>query len=160
METVIRVALIYVFILLVLRLLGKRELSQLSPMELVLLILIPELVSQALVREDFSMTNAIIAVTTLASLVFVTSVLAYRFPRFGELIEGKPSMLVTRGKLVNDTMGRERIPPDEIAAEMRKAGIERLDEVKWGILESGGRIAFIAYRDDERHRPREEERLE
>src|SRR5690606_34244932 len=107
----------------------------LSPLELVLLLLIPELVAQALVREDFSMTNAVIAVTTLTSLVFITSVVAYKFKRLGEVIEGKPSLLVRQGETIAATMDRERIPAEEIVAEMRKAGIERLGEVKWAVLE-------------------------
>src|SRR5690606_8352427 len=97
METVLRVLFIYVLLLAVLRVMGKRELSQLTPLELVMLLLIPEFVAQGVIREDFSITNAVIAVTTLTSLVFVTSVLGYRFRRFGELIEGKPSLLVERG---------------------------------------------------------------
>ena len=71
METVIRIGVIYIFLLVLLRVMGKRELGQLAPMELVLLILIPELVAQGIVGEDFSLTNAVIAVTTLTSLVFL-----------------------------------------------------------------------------------------
>lgn len=158
METVLRVAFVYVFILAVLRVLGKRELSQLAPMELVMLILIPELVSQALVGEDFSMTNAVVAVTTLAALVFATSALAYKYKRFGEIVEGKPSLLVERGTPVGETMDQERIPADELAAEMRKAGIERLEDVKWAVLETGGRISFVGYGPND-ERPPEEERV-
>lgn len=146
METVLRVAFFYVFILVVLRIVGKRELSQLSPFELIMLLLIPELVAQALVRDDFSMTNAVIAVATLMALVFVTSALVYRFRRFGALVEGKPSLLVKHGRPIADTMDRERISSDEIAAEMRKAGIERLDQVKWAVLEADGKIAVIGFR--------------
>lgn len=157
METVLRVGFFYLLILLLLRLLGKRELSELSPFELIMLLLIPELVSQALVREDFSMTNAVIAITTLMSLVFITSALAYRFPRFGRLIEGKPSLLVERGKTVQETMDRERISPEELAAEMRKAGIERLDLVKWAVLETDGKIAIIGHHAG--HTPPDEKRI-
>ena len=145
METVVRVALIYVLILVVLRVMGKRELSQLAPMELVMLLLIPELVSQALVREDFSMTNAIIAVTTLTSLVWTTSALVHRFEKVGRLVEGSPSLLVEKGEPVRETMDLERVPVDELAAEMRKAGIERFEDVKWAVLETGGRISFVGY---------------
>jgi len=157
METVIRVGFVYVFILAVLRVMGKREISQLTPLELVMLILIPELVAQALIREDFSMTNAVIAVTTLMSLVYLTSLLSYKFKRFGEMVEGKPSLLVDRGEPVRETMDRERIPPDELAAEMRKAGIAGLDHVKWAVLEPGGRIAFIQYDPADLRPPEDEE---
>lgn len=159
METVLRVGFIYLFLLAVLRVMGKRELSQLSPMELVMLILIPELVAQGLVREDFSMTNAVVAVTTLVSLVFITSALAYRFKRFEKLVEGSPSLLVEDGRLIGEALDRERIPSEEIAAEMRKAGIERLDQVKWVVLEAGGKISVIGYEPQDSQPPPEEERI-
>jgi len=158
-ETVVRVAFVYLFILAMLRVMGKRELSQLSPLELIMLILIPELVAQSLVREDFSMTNAIIAVTTLMSLVFATSALAYRFPTFARLVEGTPAVLVEDGRLIGDTLDRERLPPEEIAAEMRKAGIERLEDVKWAVLETGGDIAIIDVRRDVRRRAPDTDRV-
>lgn len=158
METVLRVALIYVLILVSLRVMGKRELSQLAPMELVMLLLIPELVAQALVREDFSMTNAVVAMATLTSLVWITSALVYRFKRFGQLVEGSPALLVQKGEPVSETMDLERVPPDELVAEMREAGIEKLEDVKWAVLETGGRISFVAYRPDDKRPPPEEER--
>lgn len=160
METVLRIGFVYVFILVLLRVMGKREVSQLTPTELVMLLLIPEIMSQALVREDFSMTNAVIGVTTLMSLVFLTSMLAYKFKRFEEVVEGKPSLLVEKGEPVRETMDRERIAVEEIAAEMRKAGIERLEDVKWAVLETGGRVAVIGYEpDDVQPPPREEEQV-
>lgn len=157
METVIRVGFVYLFILGILRVLGKREVGQLTPLELVMLILIPEVVGQALVREDFSMTNAVIAVTTLMSLVYATSVLSYKFRRFEELVEGRPSLLIENGSPVKETMDRERITPEEIASEMRRAGIERIDKIKWAVLETGGKIAFIQFSPDDEQPPTEDE---
>ena len=159
METVLRVGFAYVFILLVLRVMGKRELSQLTPLELVMLLLIPEIVAQGVVREDFSMTNAVIAVTTLTSLVFLTSVLSYRFKWFGGLLEGKPSLLVERGRLVTDEMARERVPPEEVASEMRRAGVERLEDVRWAVLEPGGKIAIIREESGKDGPPPEEDEV-
>jgi uncharacterized membrane protein YcaP (DUF421 family) len=143
METVGRVAFVYVLILALLRVMGKREVGQLTPMELVMLILIPELVSQAMIREDFSMVNGVVAVTTLMSLVFVTSALAYRFPKLERIVEGRPAMLVRDGEVVRETLDLERISADELASEMRQAGVASLAGVKWAILEPGGRVAII-----------------
>lgn len=157
METVLRVAIIYVFIIAVLRILGKRELSQRSPLELVMLILIPELVAQALVREDFSMTNAIIAVSTLALLVFITSVLIHRFRWAGRLIEGEPSLVIDHGRPISATLDRERLPLEEVMAEIRKSGIERLEDVKWAVLETDGRIAIIGFSPEDSQTSKEEE---
>jgi len=146
-ETVLRTGFVYLFVLFVLRLMGKREFSDLSPVELIMLLLIPELFSQGIVREDFSMTNAVIAVSTLAGLVFVASALTYRFPRFGDLVHGRPAVLVARGEPVRETMDRERIPIDEIASQMRMAGIERLEDVKWAVVETSGRVSIVGYRE-------------
>jgi uncharacterized membrane protein YcaP (DUF421 family) len=95
------------------------------------------------------MTNAVVAVSTLMSLVFMTSALAYRFKRFGEVAEGRPSLLVRRGEPVQETMDRERIAAAELAAEVRKAGVERVEDVKWAVLETGGRITIIGYGPDD-----------
>jgi len=143
METVIRVTIIYLVILLGLRVVGKREFSQLSPIELVTLLLIPELVSQSLVREDFSLTNGIIGLTTLLSLVFLNSLLMQKSKRFETMIEGEPAVLVEHGKFVDSTMNKERISPEEVFAEMHQVGLYQLSQIKWAVLESDGRISFV-----------------
>jgi uncharacterized membrane protein YcaP (DUF421 family) len=151
METVIRVAVVYVFLMLALRILGKRELSEMSPFDLVTLLLVPELFQQALVRDDFSMTNAIVGVSTLFTLVFLTSLLTHRWSRFGRVVEGSPTVLVQDGKLFARAMNRERVHADELIGEMHKAGIERVAQVKWAILGTDGKIAFIPADDRDRH---------
>lgn len=143
METVIRVALIYVFILFGLRVMGKREFSQLSPIELVTLLLIPELVSQGLVREDFSITNAVIAVAALFSLVFLTSLLMHKSKTASRAVSGSPSVLVYHGQLIEENLNKERVAAGEIYSEMHKSGLERLEQVRWAVLETDGKIAFI-----------------
>ncbi len=143
METVIRITLIYVAVLVGLHLLGKREFSQLSPLELVTLLLIPELVAQATVRDDFSLTNSLVALTTLLSLVFVSSVLIYKSRKFEQVIEGTPAVLVAHGQLVVENLNKERVTPDEIFSEMHQAGLEHLSQVKWAVLEDDGKISIV-----------------
>lgn len=143
METVVRIAIIYLVILVGLRLLGKRELSQLTPLELVTLMLIPEIVSQSMIGEDFSVTNSVIGLTTVFSLVFLTSLLKQNSQSVERLIEGTPSLLVERGKFVEENLNKERITPGEVFGEMHKSGLERLSEVKWAILETDGKISII-----------------
>jgi len=143
METVPRIALAYVVIMIGFRIMGKRELSQLSPFELVTLLLIPEIFAQAIIGEDFSMTNAVVAFTTLLALVFVTSVMAHRSRRFGTILEAQPSVLVAHGELVETNLNRERITPDELYSELRMSGLEDLSLVKWAILESDGNISVV-----------------
>jgi len=152
METVLRIVLIYVFVMLGLRLIGKRELSQLAPRELVMLLLIPELFSQGALGEDFSLTNAFIACSTLLVLVFGVSLVTHLTPGVDGFISAKPAVLVEHGSIVEDNMNRERVTPDELLAEMRLIGIRALSDVEWAILEADGKISFIATAGAARHR--------
>jgi uncharacterized membrane protein YcaP (DUF421 family) len=147
LETILRILITYVFLMFAFRVMGKRELSKLSPFELVTLLLIPEIFSQAMVMEDFSMTNALIAVSTLCCLVVGTSLLTHRFKWFERAIENAPTLLVEHGQLLPRHMDQERIQASELFSEMHKAGIERLAQVKWAILESDGHISFIRFDD-------------
>lgn len=143
METVVRVTIVYVFIMVGLRILGKREFGQMSPLELLTLLLIPELVSQALVGEDFSLTNGLVGIATLFILTYLTSLAAHRSQRVEAVIGSSPSVLVAHGEFQVDTMNLERVTPDEVFNEMHHAGLERLDQVRWAVLESDGQIAVI-----------------
>jgi uncharacterized membrane protein YcaP (DUF421 family) len=149
MDIVARVALIYLFLMVALRLMGKREFGELTPFELVTLLLIPEIVSKALTGEDYSFTAAVIGVSTLLALVLVTSILAYRFPGLGRLLEGEPRILARQGEFVTDALNRERIAPEEIGIAMHKYGIEALADVKWAMLEVDGSITIIPARSTE-----------
>jgi uncharacterized membrane protein YcaP (DUF421 family) len=144
METVIRIAVIYLVILVGLRLLGKRELSQLTPLELVTLMLIPEIVSQSMIGEDFSVTNGVIGLTTIFSLVFLTSLLKQRVKAVERIIEGTPTLLAAHGELIEENLNKERITPDEVFGEMHKSGFEYLSQVKWAILETDGKISIVS----------------
>ena len=156
METVLRVAAIYLFVMISLRLMGKREFSQLSPFELVTLLLIPEIASQALVREDFSLTNAAIGLSTLFLLVFTTSALSHASPRVAKVISGSPTVLVSRGAFVPDNLNAERITAEEVFAEMHRSGLATLDEVRWAILESDGKISIVPMSHEHSRPPKDD----
>ncbi|WP_438037770.1 DUF421 domain-containing protein [Sorangium sp. So ce128] len=142
METVARVAFVYVFLAAAFRVLGKRELSSMSPFELVTLMLIPEIVSQALVREA-SLANALAGVSTVLVLVFLTSLLTHLFPKASEVIDGSPTVLVAKGRILEEACNRERIQPEEILSEMHKSGLEHLSQVRWAILEADGALTIV-----------------
>ncbi len=143
METVVRVFVVYVVVWACFRVLGKRELTQMSPFELVTLLFIPQLFSRALTRQDYSMTNAMIGATTLFVLVFLTSAASYRFIGFSRVMQARPRVLVCRGAFVEAHLNRERISPDDIFSAMHKVGLAQLDQVEWAILEGDGKIALI-----------------
>ena len=149
MDTVLRVVVIYAVLLFVFRVLGKRELAALTPFELVTLMIVPEIVSQSLSDGDHSLTGAIVGVMTLFTLVFATSALTHRFPRLHDVAESPPKMLVANGKILEQNMNEERVSPEELFSEMHRAGVARLADVRWAILESDGHIAIVPRRNVE-----------
>lgn len=155
METVIRVGIIYVFVTVAMRFMGKRELSEMSGYELMLIILIPEILSQGLIGEDYSVTNALIGVSTLLSLVVINSFLTYHFKKYRDVVEGKPVILFYQGKFVEGALDRERINVDEILNEIRNVGFEHFEQIKWVVLEPDGKISCIPYEHGLRSSPNE-----
>ncbi len=143
MEAVLRVVVIYLVIVIGLRLLGKREFGQLSPLELVTLLLIPEVVSNAIQGQHYSITHAVVGVSTLFVLVFLTSLFGARSPRFQKLLDGEPRVLVHDGVLIPKSLMAERVTPDEVMSEMRKAGFDQLEQIRWAILETDGKISIV-----------------
>ena len=143
MDIVLRAAVLYFFIVLVTRIVGRRELSSLSALDLILLIVLGDAVQQGLTQDDYSVTGAMIAVATIASLQVFTSYLSFSSQKASKVLEGLPMVLIDRGRLVGENMRRERISEDELAGEMRGQQIAAFDEVEWAILEANGTISFI-----------------
>src|SRR5437868_15522349 len=133
METVVRAFFVYVIIWACFRVVGKRELTQMTPFELAMLLLIPQLLSRALTRQDYSMTNAVIGVTTLFSLLFLTSVLSHRFRSFHSVMEAKPTVLLHNGRFIDASMNHERIGPHDVLSAMHKVGLAEVEQVEWAI---------------------------
>jgi uncharacterized membrane protein YcaP (DUF421 family) len=144
MESVVRAALVYLFLLLLLRLTGKRTLAQITSFDFVLLLIISEAVQQALIGEDNSMTNAAILVTTLVGLNIVMSWLKQRYKWIERLLEDIPLLIVSDGKPLKDRMDKARIDEDDVLDAAREAhGLERMDEIRHAILERDGKISII-----------------
>lgn len=143
METVLRVLFVYAFLIFALRVMGKREFSQFTAMELVVLLLIPEMIAPAVIGNDLSLTNAIVASCALLVFVFLNSVLTFMNKRFEKVVESTPSVLAHDGKLVERNLRLERITPDELFSVMQQHGYDRLEQVKWAILQTDGKIAVV-----------------
>jgi uncharacterized membrane protein YcaP (DUF421 family) len=143
MDIALRAAFLYCFVLFVMRVVGRRELSSLSAVDLVLLIVLGDAIQQGLTQDDYSVTGSVIAVSTIASLSVITSYLGFRSKRARKVLEGLPLVLVDRGKVVQENLARERISEDELTEEMRQQQIGSLEDVQWGILETNGSISFI-----------------
>jgi uncharacterized membrane protein YcaP (DUF421 family) len=143
MDIVVRAVFLYIFVVFVMRVIGRRELSSMTPFDLILLIVVGDALQQGLTQDDYSVTGAVLAVATIATLQVFTSYLSFRSRRARKLLEGQPLVVVEKGKLVDQNLKRERITLDEVTEEMRQQQIGSLDEIEWGILESNGSISFI-----------------
>jgi uncharacterized membrane protein YcaP (DUF421 family) len=127
----------------VMRVIGRRELSSMTPFDLVLLIILGDAIQQGLTQDDYSVTGAILAIATIAALQVFTSYVSFRWPFARKVFEGDPIVLVDRGELVERNLRRERMTPDEVAEEARQQQISSIDEIEWAILEANGTISFI-----------------
>jgi uncharacterized membrane protein YcaP (DUF421 family) len=143
MDIVIRSAVVYLFVMVLMRLLGRRELSKMQPFDLLILVVIADFVQQGVTQQDYSVTGAVLAVGTFALLIVATSWLAWRFPRTRPIIDGNPVVLVEDGNPILDNLRRERISVEEIAAQARLQQLDSLRNVRWAILETSGEISFI-----------------
>ena len=143
MDIALRAAAIFIALYVLMRLMGKRELGQMTPFELIVLVVIGDLIQQGVTQNDFSVTGAIIAVSTIAFLALVMSWATYLWPWAEKALEGEPRVIVQDGQIVTTNLRRNRLTRAEIESEMRLAGIGRLADVAWGILEPRGKISFI-----------------
>ena len=143
MDIAIRAVVLYVFVVFLLRVMGRRELSSLGPVDLVLLIVLGDAIQQGLTQDDYSVTGAVIAVSTIAVMQVGTSYLGYRSRRVRRVLAGEPIVIVEDGKLIERNMKRERLTEGEVAEEMRAQQIASVEDVQWGILESNGTMSFI-----------------
>lgn len=143
MDIVLRAVAAYVFIIFMLRIVGRRELSSLGPSDLVLLVVMGDLIQNGVTQSDQSITGVFLAVSTFAMLTVAMSFLTFRSRRAQTFIEGEPLILVEDGKPVAKNMKSERLNLDDVAEEARGQGIESLDEIKWCVLETSGTMSFV-----------------
>lgn len=142
-EIVVRVALIYVFLLVLLRVAGKREIGQLGPMELLTILLISETVSPALTAEDTSVSAAMVAAGTLVALTALIAVATYASRTLERFVEGKPRVVIENGELKRDVMRGERMTDADVEAALRKQGLRSLRQVETATVETTGEVSFI-----------------
>jgi uncharacterized membrane protein YcaP (DUF421 family) len=143
MDLVLRAVVIFAFVLLLTRIIGKRELGSLQPFDLILLIVLGDALQQGLTQDDYSLTGAILVVGTIAVLQVCVSWLSYRFPRTRPVLEGEPVIIVQDGNVIEKNLKRERLTVADITEEARKQQIAHLADVRWAVLETSGQISFI-----------------
>jgi uncharacterized membrane protein YcaP (DUF421 family) len=143
MDIVLRSIVLFVFLVVLMRVLGRRELSSMEPFDLVVLIVVGDLVQQGVTQQDYSVTGAVLSVGTFGVLTVFVSWISFRFPRARPVLDGRPVVLLEDGRPIEDNLRRERITLEELAAQGRVNGIEKLERVKWAVLETGGQVSFI-----------------
>jgi uncharacterized membrane protein YcaP (DUF421 family) len=144
MDIVLRAFFAYLFILFLMRVVGRRELSSMEPSDVILLVVIGDLVQNGVTQSDDSVTGIVLAAGTIGLLATATAFVTFRSKRIRNVIEGEPVILVQDGRLIERNMKNERLTEDEVLEQARlQQGVETLDEVKWAVLETSGSISIV-----------------
>lgn len=150
MEIVFRATILYFFVFVLVRSLGKRELSEISAFELLLLVTMGDLIQQGVTQEDYSVTGAMLAVGTMGVWVLVFSFTSFKSKGARRVLEGVPLIVVKDGRPIESVLHNERIPLDDLFDAAREQGIGNLQDITVGVLEPDGKFSFITQTG---HRP-------
>lgn len=146
MDSVVRVTFIYFFLLVIIRITGKRTIAESTPFDLVILLIIGDLVQEAIVDDDHSLTGCIIIITTLMTLEVALTLIKYHFKKAERVMDGLPMVIVDNGEVLKERMEKSRIEIDDIleAARINK-GYTNMSQIRYAVLEKGGEISIIGY---------------
>jgi uncharacterized membrane protein YcaP (DUF421 family) len=149
MESVLRGLLVYVFLLIIFRITGKRSIAQITTFDFVLLLIIAETTQQALLGDDFSAINCFLLILTLFVLDFLLAQLKRYFPAAERAIDGVPVILVRNGRPIQERMARAEVDEAEVLAAAReKQGLARMDQIEYAVLECSGGISVIPKKEE------------
>lgn len=143
MDLVFRTVAIFLFILFVTRITGRRELNSLEPYDIIVLVVLGDLVQQGVTQSDNSVTGALIVISTIMVLSVLTGWIGFRFRKAREIVEGEPIIVVDDGRPIMRNLRRERITVEEVEAEARIQQLGSLEDVRWAVLETDGQISFV-----------------
>jgi len=143
MDLVLRAIVLFGFMYLLTRVMGRRELSSLEPFDLILLIVLGDSIQQGLTQDDYSVTGAVIAVGTIAVMQLIVSYSSFRFRWARSFLNGDPIVLIQDGEVIDRNLRRERITHEELAEQARGQQIAKLEDVQWAVFEPSGAISFI-----------------
>jgi uncharacterized membrane protein YcaP (DUF421 family) len=154
-EKILRPVFVYAFLIAGLRLAGKRELAQLNPFDLVVLLTISNTVQNAIIGDDNSVTGGLVGATTLLAVNYFIVRFLFRHPKFDRVVEGQATVLIHKGQIVRNQAGKESISTIELEAAARRQGFSGLADVEEAVLEPGGILAFVGKKpeaEELRHR--------
>lgn len=148
MDSVLRAAAIYIALMIIMRIAGKRSLAQITTFDFILLLIIGEATQQALLGQDYSVTNALIVIVTLVLLDIGLSLLKRRSKAIDKLLEDTPLVIVEDGAALKDRMRKARVDEEDVlSAARRLQGLERLDQIRYAVLERSGGISIVPKRN-------------
>ena len=144
MDAIVRGLVVYLFLLILFRIAGRRTLGSITNFDFVLLLIISEATQNAMIGNDYSVTNGFLVILTLVGLDIVLSYMKQRFPSMERCLDGLPLILVDQDRPLKDLMYRVRVDEQDILAAAReKHGLERMDQIKYAILETNGMISIV-----------------
>ncbi len=144
MDAIVRGLVVYLFLLILFRIAGRRTLGSITNFDFVLLLIISEATQNAMIGNDYSVTNGFLVILTLVGLDIALSYLKQRFPAMERYLDGLPLILVDQGRPLKELMHRARVDErDILAAAREKHGLERMDQIKYAILETNGMISIV-----------------
>ena len=147
MDIVFRGIFVFVFLYVLMRMIGRRELSSLEPFDLILLIVLGDAVQQGLTQDDYSLTGAFLAIGTIAIMQVAVSYANFRFPKLRPVLDGEPIVVVQDGRPIEKNLKRERVTIEDLAAAARQQNIAKIEDVQWAVMETSGAISFIKKSD-------------
>jgi uncharacterized membrane protein YcaP (DUF421 family) len=144
MDAVIRVLVMYFFLLLIFRLAGKRTMSEATPFDFLMLLVISETTQQAMVDDDHSITHAALLITTFLMVNIGLSLIKQRSKKVERVLEGVPLVIVENGRALKDRMDKSRVDEDDVMEAAREEqGVEQLSQIKFAVLERDGKITVV-----------------
>ena len=148
MDAIVRGLVVYLFLLILFRIAGRRTLGQMTNFDFVLLLIISEATQNAMIGNDYSVTNGILVILTLVGIDICLSIMKQRFPAMERHLEGLPLVLVDKGRPLKDLMYKARVDEQDILFSAReKHGLERMEQIKYAVLETNGGISIIPKAD-------------
>ena len=149
LETVARTLVVYVLVLVGLRAAGKREVGQMTPFDLVVVLLIANAVQNAMVGPDDSLTGGLIAAGVLLTANYTLAFASDRIPWLRQAVEGTPTLLISDGHLIEKNLRSERLDVDEVRMAIREHGVEHIEDVRLAVLETDGSISIVPVSSDD-----------
>ena len=143
MDIVIRATIAFVFIFLLTRVVGRRELASLEPFDLIMLVMLGDLVQQGVTQSDYSVTGLLLAAGTVGILTVLVSWLSWRFAHLRVALEGEPIIIVQDGEVIQRNLDQNRITRGEVATAARQQQVEQIADIRWAVLETSGQISVI-----------------